>query len=600
MSALCMAMSVESKADEKTIGYCPSEITDNVYPVGVSYQEAYVGAAIKFTASTTQALKGNQITKIRIGVKETLKSPIYVWIREGSLTGTPVVMQSVSGVEQGWNEVALSTPYDITGEEIYVGYNGKQPYGEYCIYLDGDDNENATFIYDGSSWDDYYGQGWGSLLIQATVSGDNFASVDMAVQRIKFDNTYYKAGETAEASITLSNEGTSPCSGLAYYYQIDSQEPVRCTVSETIEGSAQLTLQHQISLEGIAEGEHTLTAYIDRESLAADEVAGNDTLAQTTLVYETDYKRTLLLEHFTTIGCINCPYGNNVLNYATKGRDDVAWVAHHAGYGTDELTVSASEEYLDFGVTGAPMAMIDRTYIPYLSAESNYPPFSIGYSSTSEGGELVKAFLDQQAAVPAFSTLGIKCSYDEATRRLTADVSGQCNGIFQKLAPQTALTVFLIENNVTAKTVQTGTTNEYTHHHVLRRVMSATYGDDIEWSGNAFEMSYTATLSDSWKASDMQVVAFISKPYSSSSAADSEVQNAAIVAVSGTSGITSPTQQSHNVAIIDGNLVVDGNAISAEIYTIDGKRMPTTGLAHGLYIVKTTQGTTVRQQKIAY
>jgi len=596
---LCAAMSVETEAKEKTIGYCPSEITDNVYPVGVTGSQAYVGAAIRFPASTMQALKGNQITKIRFGVKNTLKNPI-VWIREGSLKATPILTQSVSSTEQGWNEVTLSTPYDITGEEIYVGYNGKQPYGEYCVYLDGDDNENAMFIYDGSTWDDYYGQGWGSLCIQAVVSGENFAGVDVAVQSIKFDSTYYKTGAAAQASITLSNEGTEPCAGLAYYYQLDSQEPVRCTVSETIEASAQLTQQLPISLDGMAEGEHTLLAYIDRESLSADEVAGNDTLAQAVLVYETSYPRTLLLEQFTTIGCINCPYGNNTLNYATKGRSDIAWVAHHAGYGIDELTVNASEEYLNYGITGAPMAMINRAYIPYLSAQSNYPPFHIAYTDASTGGELINAFLDQQAVVPAFSAVGIECSYDEATRKLNVDVNGQCNGIFERLTPQTTLTVFLIENNVTAKTVQTGTTNDYTHHHVLRRVLSANYGDEIEWSGNAFKMSYSTTLTNTWKEGNMQVIAFISKPYSSSNVAESEVQNAAIVAIDGTSGITSPTQSARNVAIIGGELVVDGGATDAEIYTIDGKRMPTTGLAHGLYIVKTTQGGTVVQQKIAY
>lgn len=192
-----------------------------------------------------------------------------------------------------------------------------------------------------------------------------------------------------------------------------------------------------------------------------------------------------------------------------SGRDDVVWAAHHVGYRTDELTISPSSSYMNFGVTGAPMCTLDRMVV---SSDSSYPAFSIGYTSAAQGGSMVKEYMDGLVAVPTFAKVDVSCAYDESSRQLTVTAKGERNGIFEQLHPNVCLTMFITEDNVTAKTVQTGTTDDYTHDHVLRAVLTDTFGDDVTWNGNAFESTKTVTLDGSWKPADITAIAFISKP----------------------------------------------------------------------------------------
>lgn len=601
-SLLAMFMlALSAGAAEKTLGYCDDEFPENPYAVGVNTTNAiYVGAAIKIPASVMSGLTGNQITKIRIGVKSGM-SNVIAWIREGSLDTLPVYKQSVSSTTDGWNEIVLDTPYDITGTDVYIGFNGRQPASTYCILFDRkDDNPNAMFVYDANDgWGDYYGQGWGTLLIQATVSGDNFAQTDMTMERASFDADYYKSGSTAQLSLRITNQGATDCHDVSYSYEIDGGTPVKNTISGTFASSTSQTVSHELSLEGLSDGVHTVKAYFDSSTIEGDEVASNDTIEAQLLVYEKHYAHTTLLEHFTTIPCVNCPYGDRVLSAATSGRDDIAWVSHHAGYMTDELTITASQRYNTFNSVGAPAAMVDRTYIENISTSSNLA-FSIGYPDASSGKKVMDYCFSAVTANPTFVGMGVECEYDETTRQLSIDINGSCNGIFQSLEDDVDLTVFLTEDNVTAKKVQTGTSDDYTHDHVLRAVVSGTYGDDVAWDGNTFHASYTATLDEAWKPEDMSIVAFVHKPYNTSDVKSNGVFNTTVCRISEGSGIAALQGNKTRVTIENGQLHTYGDCDSVEVYNASGAQVPTTGLAHGLYIVKTRTGNKVNQTKIIY
>lgn len=571
-------------AVEKVIGYCPDSLTENVYPVGVSGQQVYVSAAVKFTANTMQSLKGNQITKIRIAIGSGMQN-VYAWVRVGSYDASPATMQKVTAPVEGWNEVTLATPYDIDGSEIYVGYSGRQPSDNLCVWLDGTDNANATYIKDGTSWDDYYGYGWGSLCIQAVVSGDNFVESDLAVESITLDSTYYNNASSATATFTVVNQGKQDMSACGYKVEVDDGAAI--SLSGTIDGgvaaSGKEAITKKLDLSKLSEGVHTLRFFLTHDDNSTDMVASNDTLTKDLLVYSTQYKKNVLLEQYTTIACVNCPYGDNVLNKACSGRDDVAWVAHHVGYYTDELTIDESSSYMTFGVTGAPMATVDRTF---LQVETNQtkPAFSIGINDASQGAQLVDAIFDYLCSFPAFVQVTPTLSYDESTRLLTVTARGECNAIFQSLTPATCINLFVTEDNVTAKKVQTGTTNDYTHYHVLRSVLTDTFGDDIVWDGNAFTVTKTVTLDEAWKPEDIKVVAFISKPYSSNNVNNAQVINAATVKITGLSAIS--------------NIKSDA-ADAVEVYTVDGKKVDANHLRSGMYIIKErANGKTVTKKLI--
>ena len=66
------------------------------------------------------------------------------------------------------------------------------------------------------------------------------------------------------------------------------------------------------------------------------------------------------------------------------------------------------------------------------------------------------------------------------------------------------------ENGLTGK--QAGfvyTVNDFTHNHVLRKIVSDIFGDEITWSGLRYTKTYTFKLDDNWNIDNLNVVAFI-------------------------------------------------------------------------------------------
>src|SRR5207302_40583 len=68
------------------------------------------------------------------------------------------------------------------------------------------------------------------------------------------------------------------------------------------------------------------------------------------------------LEEFSTAPCGFCPDGDLVAAALIKSYPKVIWVTHHAGFGTDSMTVPQSVTLANAFTTFAPGAAIDRGY----------------------------------------------------------------------------------------------------------------------------------------------------------------------------------------------------------------------------------------------
>lgn len=222
------------------------------------------------------------------------------------------------------------------------------------------------------------------------------------------------------------------------------------------------------------------------------------------------YPRKILLEQFTGIACVNCPYGNEVLNNVTKGRSDVAWVTHHAGYQPDELTVQASQELADaFGVTTAPTCMISRT--PFSQTEDGAPKLVLatGYTNPAVGVEIFSPFFNEVAATEANVGISVNPVYDIESNRLTVTVDLERN----EFLPQDALlTVVMAENGVYATTIQAGTVNTHRHNHTMRHAFTSILGDEITWSDNKATETFSVELEPSWLPNRLYIVAYVNRP----------------------------------------------------------------------------------------
>ena len=575
----------KTEIEQTTLGYCSDEISANADPIGVQGQAVSIGAAIRIPVSKMAGLKGGKITKIRIGTKSGLTG-IYVWIRS-SLDGKAEVLQRLGNTTDGWNEVALDTPYEITGEEIYIGYSGKQPAGVMAVLANEEEQKGATYLSIENEWTDYYGKGFGALYIQA-IAQATLPETDLAIGDFTMDKTFYKTDEPLNFSFNLSNEGTKSISGYSISYRINDGEEITEDINKTIAAGAKSTYSKEIPANNYGEGTHRIKVYISKLADGAiDEIALNDTLEGTFSLYETSYPHKILLEQFTTINCVNCPYGGKVLTTAISERDDVVWVAHHVGYGTDELTISESGDYLNFGVSGAPAAMIDRTKIP-AATDTSYPPFGIGYSNTIAGAKIVTSYMDYCAAIPAFVSVSIENEYDPQTRQLSITVNGERNAIFNTFYPKANISVFLTENGILAKTAQSGANKNYVHNHVLRAILTETFGSNIEWENNKFTYTTTTTLDEAWIAGRMNVIAIVNKPFDAqTSPNDAQVLNVEESAIDDPTydSITEQQLSELNLHVENGRVVITGNH-DLEIYTTNGMRVPNEALPKGFYLIR--------------
>lgn len=379
------------------LGYCPDELT-NIESVG--FEEAgKISAAIRIPSVTMMRYKGGKITRIRIAVKDGFEKP-SVWIRT-SLTASSVVTQSIKELNNGWNEVELNKSFTITGEELYIGYTATQPSGFKGIMTSGHGNENTSLIAYENNWNDYHNE-IGILFIQAIVEAEIPAN-DLGVINGTIDKDYYQPSE-----------------------------------------SLQIYAQMVIKAVDIL-----------------DEKSDNDTLSIPFYVYTSSFPRIVLLEHFTSLPCINCPEGDRLLEEIVPSRQDVAWVSHHVGYKEDEFTLTESRPYVNFGVLGNPYIILDRT-----TFDGDTPAFIFNNKSTTE----LNMYFDIAAQQPSFVQL--KAELTASGKDLSITIDGEAKDFFQPLYPRATLNVFLVEDHVKAIGSQAGDVDKKYHDNIVRAILT--------------------------------------------------------------------------------------------------------------------------------
>jgi hypothetical protein len=361
------------------------------------------------------------------------------------------------------------------------------------------------------------------LLLLLIAVGAKAAEFDLSIVSASLDKDLYLAGDEASLTVNLANNGTRTISGFTIEYSVDGGEAVTTTFTTTLNATRTSSKRIAITIPDLGNGTHTLTvkANLVRDDVTDEDLSNNEA----TYVYcvynpQDALDRKVLLEHFTTIRCTNCPYGDAVLEKALADRTDVVWVAHHAGYGTDELTVSGSSDMVtNFSVSGAPSAMLDRTVV-----SGTTPPFGIGYTDANQGAPIVTTYIEKCLNEPTFVGINsIKADLNAEKSAVTLTVKGARLSDYADLYDNANITIYLVEDNCYAIVAQTGDTSKHYHDNVIRAMVTPTMGTPIQWNGNDFEYTATAEISEKWNTEKMRVVAIINKPYTT--AAASQIYN---------------------------------------------------------------------------
>ena len=338
-------------------------------------------------------------------------------------------------------------------------------------------------------------------------------SADMPAAGISYTDGmvqgYAPMGTNFSFYTMVRNEGTTPMTSYTLTYTVNGTAQTRNVTGINVAPFAYyidtVTISHPTA-EAV-----TIALTVSAPNGVADPDASDNSGSLSLTVYDpaTVAERTTLLDHFTTAVCPNCPSAHTRLGAVMENIDAnrVAWVAHHVGYGTDNMTLA--EDAANTGVMGfyngtstfAPAMLLDRD-------TENVPGEYNGMVGgiTTNAATLQNQF-SNAISKPAFVTVGLEnITYDASTRQVSFDV----NGMFKSSLTGTInLTVYITEDSIMG--TQSGATGNYRHDHVLRGVVTSYWGDALT-STNAndtYSKHYTYTLPATWNYKKCRLIAFV-------------------------------------------------------------------------------------------
>ena len=390
---------------------------------------------------------------------------------------------------------------------------------------------------------------------------------------LSLDKQTYTADETLHIDGLLVNAGTTNISGYQLNIIVDGGIGNAYVYDEVLLPEQTETFSHTLSLAGVSEGRHELIVSVVTND-DFDQNAANDELRLPFYIYSTTYPRTLLLEHFTSLPCVNCPPVDALLEEVTEQRDDVVWISHHVGYRDDEFTLEASRNLTRFGVTGNPFIMIDRTLL-----DDNA---TVAFIIRGESAEAVNdMYFDQAAAVPAF--LELSASGDAVGNVLSIHIEGDGKDYVAELYPNAMLHVLLVEDQVYTSKPQAGNANKHIHDNITRTFVTSTRGVAPQWQDDGtFQYDTTFDLPEGWRQQMLRVVAFITKAADRDSGYPTgEVLNATQARIT--------TDRPTGIAQVEPTHARD------TYYNIWGQRVNQPSAGRGIYIVKDATGCNIKK-----
>lgn len=592
--------------DGYVLGYCGDKLEKNV-GAELSTKEFEQSAAILLDQEKLNKFKGNSMVGMAIGLSggtKDLNVSVYknlsVWIRK-TLDGENLYFQRVSEINLSeWNMIEFTTPYVLTGEDIYIGYTLTA--NSLPIACDGlECDPRASWVGINGEWESY--TAGGNMSIRALLSGDNLPQYDLSLDKVDV-SPYVKPDSEFAISGTITNRAMS---------NINSFE-ITCSMGGTEIGKAVMNcdLKYGVSttfrLDGIkveSEGQQAMKVEIGLlNGTQGDEDMSNNTKEISFLSTNNCVPRKVLLEYFTTLVCGNCPEARARLAEAMTGiEDQIIWVSHHYGYLSDSYTLAKSADFTEFFVTGdyAPASMLDRVNMKDYGAYTvTRDPQTMKEIAIVPEGPIF--FVDEVAYLRGlmlaradqFAPVSVDIEQECTGREMTITITGKRLQPISGKSPIVSL--FLTEDGLPGGSAGV-------QDHTIRKIVNeSSYGDAIEFDADGtFTKTYTVTQESEWNPKAMHVVAIVSnnggKDFN-----NYEVYNAETAdAVYDPQSIdTNQLENGIKVYAQDGKICVEGEYSSLKVYTVDGKEINNESLASGLYIVKVAKESGVITSKFMF
>ena len=201
----------------------------------------------------------------------------------------------------------------------------------------------------------------------STIKDNDMMAVSSGVVRANV------AGKGGDVQVSMTNMGLDPISSFEYQFECEGETKTNKFEFEKpmpFYSVGTFNLQAAVGkAAGAKEGKFTIT----KVNTVADEYADNkdNELAYNVVMMEKGYKRTPVVEEFTSVGCGYCPYGAAGMKrlHDTYG-DEVVLIAAHSHMTQQLQDPMHDAEYAKMGINQFPTALINRQYQghPYFDA----------------------------------------------------------------------------------------------------------------------------------------------------------------------------------------------------------------------------------------
>lgn len=581
---LTAALSANAQATRMSLGYVNGQMnTSGTDGFSINSKDTWVSGAIYIPADQVRLYANNHIDSIHAGLASRLNvDSLRVWVRT-SLTGEDLASGAISGrsgstprVAKGWNTIGLDHPLAISDqtEGLYIGYSYHQKGNTVALSVVDTPQSNALFVQLGTEaeWQDRSSEG--ALAVEAYAYGNQLPKYNLTLTSLDLSRAYIVDNGTLAVSAQVRNNGSETITGFDAVCRVDNlDETYTAHINERIPYGETHQVEFSITpaISSAKPSSRKLTVTIDHLTEGADIDMRDNTLSASFEVVAHDFTRNVLLEEFTTEKCPNCP---RVAGYLHKALQDeriagrAIALCHHSGYYTDWLTIPSDNDYLWFfggGGSYAPAMMFDRSAMDGENA----------VCLPQSADEIVLRTMSRLSQT-AYVSISINAEVDSNDANLLhVNVEGdRLKENFTVHAPR--ISVVLYEDNIKARSQASGG-DDYVHQHVSRCVNS-TWGDVIEWDGDAYTYTCDLTLREDYVRDNLGVVAYV-WDYDTENPTQCEVANAASITWNKVANnIAAPIQE---------------NTTSARFYTLDGREVSEATRTPGIYLVK--KGSQVRK-----
>ncbi len=315
--------------------------------------------------STIKAVRiwlGADITKVTGNVK--------VWISKSQPTDVSKASytQSValSTLSKGLNDIALTTPYAVNNEGIYVGVTLTTNQRAYPFLCNGDDVPNSFYFRYSTTdgWIDLYGYGYGKLALQVLLDGGDYPSHRVTAE--DFGQNIVVKGQEAKVPVKITNGGKEAVTSISYTIATNDGAPSSETTLSVGSLAYSGTYTTSITMPSGSEARKEVKTITITKVNGLPNTAANPSAKGNLITITQPAAATPVVEEFTGTWCGYCPYGIVGMQKAhdTFG-DRVVLIAAHNG---DPMTIDGYNPIMQT-VSGFPSANLNRDLSFYPSSD---------------------------------------------------------------------------------------------------------------------------------------------------------------------------------------------------------------------------------------